>query len=108
VFADEGGAQVHPHVFRSVLGHDRGIVEYQVRQTANGADVSAIGEPDDTRGIERAIAGQLRRLGVDGPLVTVSVVTELDRQQTGKMRRFVPYSAVRRSCGNTFDTLARM
>ena len=42
VFTYDGGVQVHPHVFRSVLCRDRGIVEYQVRQTATGADVAAI------------------------------------------------------------------
>ncbi len=92
VFAYEGGVLVHPHVFRSVLCRDRGIVEYQVCQTATGAQVLAIGLPADATGIERSISGELRRLGVRDPLVTVRVVDQLTRQQTGKMRRFVPMS----------------
>ena len=33
------GVQVHPHLFRSTLGRQRNIVEYQVRQTERGADI---------------------------------------------------------------------
>ncbi len=90
VFAYEHGVVVHPHVFRSVLCRDRGIVEYQVCQTATGADVLSIGVPADATGVERAIASELRRLGVSDPLVTFRVVNQLERQHTGKMRRFVP------------------
>ena len=41
------GTAIHPHVFRSCLGR-QGLVEYQVRQTARGADISAVtsGEVD--------------------------------------------------------------
>ena len=55
---------VHPHVFRSVLGRERWIVEYQVSQTMTGADIAAIGQPSDAVSIERAIATELQRLGV--------------------------------------------
>jgi phenylacetate-coenzyme A ligase PaaK-like adenylate-forming protein len=93
VFAYERGVLVHPHVFRSVLCRDRGILEYQVCQTATGADVLAIGVPADATAVERAIASELRRLGVRNPLVTVRAVNQLERQQTGKIRRFVSLSA---------------
>jgi phenylacetate-coenzyme A ligase PaaK-like adenylate-forming protein len=90
VFAYEGGVLVHPHVFRSVLCRERAIVEYQVCQTATGAELFAIGSPADAPGIEREIAGELRRLGVQDAVVTLHVVNQLERQHTGKMRRFVP------------------
>jgi phenylacetate-coenzyme A ligase PaaK-like adenylate-forming protein len=90
VFEYQDGVLVHPHVFRSVLCRDRGIVEYQILQTARGATVLAVGSEPDSAGIERAIAGELRRLGVAGGDVTFRVVSQLERQPTGKMRRFVP------------------
>jgi phenylacetate-coenzyme A ligase PaaK-like adenylate-forming protein len=92
VFAYERGVLVHPHVFRSILCRDRGILEYQVRQTATGVDVLTIGVPNGAS-VERAIASELRHLGVREPLVTVRSVDQLERQHTGKMRRFVPLSA---------------
>jgi phenylacetate-coenzyme A ligase PaaK-like adenylate-forming protein len=92
VFVYERSVQVHPHVFRSVLCRERGILEYQVRQTAAGVDVLAMGAPD-TVGVERALVSELRRLGVREPKVTVLSVDHLERQHTGKMRRFVPLSA---------------
>jgi phenylacetate-coenzyme A ligase PaaK-like adenylate-forming protein len=90
VFAYEGGVLVHPHVFRSALSRDRAILEYRVCQTATGADVLSVGAPADAHAIERAIAEQLQRLGVRNPVVTVRAVHQLERQDTGKMRRFVP------------------
>jgi hypothetical protein len=65
-------------------------VEYQVCQTATGAEVWATGRPGDPADIEGSITGELQRLGVREPVVTVRVVDRLERQQTGKMRRFVP------------------
>jgi phenylacetate-coenzyme A ligase PaaK-like adenylate-forming protein len=90
VFEYEQGVLVHPHVFRSVLCREREIVEYQVRQTEDGADVLAVGMPLDTAAVERAIGGELQRLGVKRASVRVRTVDHLERQRTGKMRRFVP------------------
>src|SRR5262245_46262870 len=39
VFRYASGIVVHPHVFRSVLGRDGRIIEYQVREMLRGADV---------------------------------------------------------------------
>jgi phenylacetate-coenzyme A ligase PaaK-like adenylate-forming protein len=93
VFEYADGVLVHPHVFRSVLCRDRTIVEYQVRQTPRGADVLAVGSDADSTRIEQAIADELTRLGVSSPNVTFRVVHRLERQRTGKMRRFVPVPA---------------
>jgi len=95
VFAYEGGVLVHPHVFRSALSRDRAILEYRVCQTATGADVLSVGAPADAHAIERAIADHLQRLGVRNPIVTVRAVNQLERQDTGKMRRFVPLPPTR-------------
>ena len=91
-FAYGDGVLVHPHVFRSVLGCAAGIVEYQVQQTARGAEVLALGALDDCVATARRLESELARLGVSAPSVTVRVVSRLERQATGKMRRFVPLS----------------
>jgi phenylacetate-CoA ligase len=93
VFAYPGGQVVHPIVFASLLGRDRGLVEYQVRQTPTGAEVLVVGAPADPDGLARALAAELARLGVPDPGVEVAVVARLDRQATGKVRRFRPLEA---------------
>lgn len=47
----------------------------------------------DPAAIERAMTSELGRLGVNSPVATFRVVAQLERQPTGKMRRFVPLSA---------------
>ncbi|HEV3399195.1 MAG TPA: hypothetical protein VG693_07875, partial [Actinomycetes bacterium] len=94
VFAYPGGQVVHPHVFASVLRRDPGIVEYQVRQVPSGAEVLVVGDPADPAAVGRAIAAELARMGVPDPAVAVAVVDRLERQATGKVRRFRPLEAV--------------
>jgi phenylacetate-CoA ligase len=94
VFTYPGGQLVHPHVFGSVLRRDRGIVEYQVRQTPAGAEVLVVGAPADPPAIARRVAAELAGLGVPGPAVEVRVVDQLERQPTGKVRRFRPLEVV--------------
>ena len=90
-FVYPGGVSVHPHVFRSSLGQQRQIVEYQVRQTARGADVRVIAETEiDCGFVALKIQEALVALGFDQPEVTVTRVAALDRQTSGK--RFVPLS----------------
>ncbi len=92
-FAYSGGVLVHPHAFRSVLGREPAIVEYQVRQASAGAEILVVGAPADPATIEREIAAQLARVGVPRPSVRLRVVAGLERQATGKVRRFVPLAA---------------
>jgi phenylacetate-coenzyme A ligase PaaK-like adenylate-forming protein len=90
-FTYAGGVRVHPFTFRSVLGRERSIVEYQVRQTARGADVRARCEgPVDAARIAEALRAALIGAGLTGAEVSVTPVEGLDRQATGKLRRFVP------------------
>jgi phenylacetate-coenzyme A ligase PaaK-like adenylate-forming protein len=86
-----GGVAVHPHVFRSALGRCRHVLEYQVRQTSSGAEVAArCTGPVDIPALEAEIAGELACLGLPAPRVTVTPVEHLDRQSSGKLKRFVP------------------
>jgi phenylacetate-CoA ligase len=63
VFTYPGGLVVHPHVFGAQLRRDRGIVEYQVRQTPAGAEVLVVGAPADPAATGR---GPGRRAGPPG------------------------------------------
>ncbi len=85
-----GGVAVHPHVFRSPLGRRRHVLEYQVRQTPGGAEVAArcIG-PVDIPALEAEMAGELARLGLPAPEVRVTPVERIERQSSGKLKRFI-------------------
>jgi phenylacetate-coenzyme A ligase PaaK-like adenylate-forming protein len=88
-FVYPDGTAIHPHVFRTCLGHQH-LVEYQVRQTARGADISvATSAAVDTDALESRIEAALRDLGLPSPRVTIGIVDRVDRQGSGKLKRFV-------------------
>ena len=74
---------VHPLVFGSVLRRDRGIVEYQVRQTRYGAEIQVVGAPADPAMVGRAVAAELA-IGLADASVQVRPVDQLERQATGR------------------------
>jgi phenylacetate-CoA ligase len=82
-------ALVHPHVFRSVLGCDAGIIEYQVRQTHRGAEIAIRGDTNPQR-IQHELQRGLEQLGLQRPEIKITTVSHLPRQDTGKIRRFLP------------------
>ena len=84
------GVSVHPHLFRSVLGREAAISEYQVQQTPRGAAIvvcadGAVDIESLTRKLEQALAGS----GCPEPAVTVSVVDSIPTLATGKLKRFL-------------------
>jgi hypothetical protein len=82
---------VHPFTFRSALGRERAIVEYQVRQTARGADVRVRRQGGlDTARVAETLRAALADLGLASAEVTVTPVETLERQASGKFKRFVP------------------
>jgi phenylacetate-coenzyme A ligase PaaK-like adenylate-forming protein len=92
-FVYPGGCTVHPLVFRSPLGRAAGVIEYQVWQTADGADVRVVCEsPIDVHGLRTALCRALADAGFPSAVVTVTAVERLQRLGTGKLRRFVPLS----------------
>lgn len=92
-FVYQGGASVHPHVFRSALSHYPEIVEYEVRQTQRGADIRVVSDTDlDTHTLGYTLQGALERVGLSDPRVDVTLVASLARQASGKLKRFVPLS----------------
>jgi phenylacetate-coenzyme A ligase PaaK-like adenylate-forming protein len=86
-----GTLTVHPHLFRTRLGREGSIVEYQVCQTECGADIAirAVGAVDlDT--VRVRVTEDLRRLGLSSPRVTLTLTRAIDRGTAGKLKRFVP------------------
>jgi phenylacetate-coenzyme A ligase PaaK-like adenylate-forming protein len=91
VFRYPSGIVVHPHAFRSVLGRDAQVLEYQVRQTVRGADVLLRTRGSvDVEPLARALEAELDRVGCPQPLVTARVVARIPRVGVGKLKRFVP------------------
>ena len=85
-----GTAAIPASVFRHVLGTDPRVSEYQVHQTARGAEVLVVGDPD-TEALVSASVSALSRHGLAGAEVTVRAVDRLQRHEsTGKLKRFIP------------------
>jgi phenylacetate-coenzyme A ligase PaaK-like adenylate-forming protein len=87
-----GQRMVPASAFRHVLGTDPLISEYQVRQTAGGANVLVVGSPD-VRAVAAALISSLRPYGLTNPEVGVGVVEQIPRNaSTGKLKRFIALS----------------
>jgi phenylacetate-CoA ligase len=90
VFSYSGGAVVHPRAFDSELDREAGLVEYQVWQTPDGADIKVLGTLAAPAAIQRALELQLTRLGVADATVRLQTVGHFERLASGKVRRFIP------------------
>lgn len=89
-FAYTNDLSVHPHLFRSALGHPE-IIEYQVRQTQRGAEICIVAAATlDVGALQTKIAAALAKLGLPDPRVAIELVAALPRQASGKLKRFVP------------------
>ena len=90
VFVYGNGVSVHPHLFRSILGRERAISEYQVQQTRAGAEIVVCADsPFNVDSLNCKLQEALARLGCPEPTVTVNVVDEIPRLATGKLKRFL-------------------
>ena len=78
--------------FRHVLGTDPRISEYQVTQTATGADILTVGHPD-IDALTAEVIATLRGCGLPNPKVEIEIVDRIPRQQaSGKLKRFIALS----------------
>jgi phenylacetate-coenzyme A ligase PaaK-like adenylate-forming protein len=85
-----GSHTVPASAFRHVLGTDRRIVEYQVLQTEDGADVLVVAAAE-VQSLVPALVAAMRRHGVAHPSIRMRSVETLGRNQaSGKLKRFVP------------------
>ena len=90
-FIYQDGSRVHPHVFRSALTRTRGVTEYRVLQTADGATVEIrAGSEVDVADLAARLTDGVRSAGVPNAHVVVARVDSFPRTETGKVRRFVP------------------
>lgn len=88
------GLRVHPLAFHDPLGHNRNVVEYQVRQTPRGADVSMVTKgPVEIAHLRDELIGSLERVGLSRPEISLSVVSRLERTAAGKLKRFLPVAS---------------
>lgn len=63
------GTVIHPHVFRSTLGGEPRIIEYQVRQAPRGAAISIVAEgPVDLPTLSRQLETSPMNAGTQHPL----------------------------------------
>jgi len=84
------GVSVHPHLFRSILGREPAISEYQVQQTRTGAMIVVCADGAvDLEGLTRKLELALAESGCPEPMATVSVVERIPTLATGKLKRFL-------------------
>jgi len=82
---------VHHNVFASPLLNENNILEYQVFQTAKGADIKILTSNQfDKTILERTISNSLSNLGISDPTVYISNVDSFNYPPSGKLRRFIP------------------
>ena len=91
-FKYAGDVLIHPIVFRTPLGQNPGVEQYQVRQTERGADIGVIArERFDVERLRADVADALQSRGLDNPDITIRLVETLEHhKETGKMKRFIP------------------
>ena len=91
-FKYAGDVLIHPMVFRTPLGQNPSIEQYQVHQTERGADIAVIARDKvDVDRLHADIVEALQSRGLDNPEVTIRLVEMLEHhKETGKMRRFIP------------------
>jgi phenylacetate-CoA ligase len=84
-----GPTTIPAGAFRHVLGTDPRVSEYQVTQTASGAEISVVGGPD-VDALTSSVVAALRRYGLSAPEIRIRVVDRISRHEaTGKLRRFI-------------------
>ena len=85
-----GGCAVSTVVFETRMIATPGIVNWQIRQTARGADVLVEQAGDaDLPGLRERLQSALGEAGLDGAEVAVRAVEKIERTRGGKVRRFV-------------------
>tara|TARA_Y100000310_G_scaffold22421_1_gene21509 strand:- start:4123 stop:5508 length:1386 start_codon:yes stop_codon:yes gene_type:complete len=89
-----GSATVHPQVFRSPLGREANVLEYRVTQTPSGAQIAICTRGAvDLKSLKKLICDGVRRAGLQEPQVDIRLVDSLQRQDSGKLKRFIPLPA---------------
>jgi phenylacetate-coenzyme A ligase PaaK-like adenylate-forming protein len=86
-----GAVTIHPQIFRSPLGREANVIEYRVTQTRRGAEIALCTRgPVDLPRLVSIICDGLTNAGLAVPEVEVHLVAALDREVSGKVKRFLP------------------
>jgi phenylacetate-coenzyme A ligase PaaK-like adenylate-forming protein len=90
-FVYAGGTVVHPVALGDPLLLDPAVLDFQVRQTASGVEVSVRtpGAGVDLEPFRRQLVAVLLAAGIPEPTVLISRVDAFDRLWSGKQPRFV-------------------
>jgi phenylacetate-coenzyme A ligase PaaK-like adenylate-forming protein len=90
VFEYGDGVRIYPMVLGFALEKERGLIEYQVRQTRRGVAIRAIVEPSiPAESLGDRARAVLDDAGLAHPEVTVELVDHIDRLPSGKLRQFI-------------------
>jgi phenylacetate-CoA ligase len=85
------GLSVDVDVFETPLNEYRNIVQYQVRQKPDGAEILIVSKGDVAVDKVRSdIKGGLEQIGLKNAAVSVKIVDGLERTRLGKAKRYVP------------------
>lgn len=86
-----GATAVHPLALELAVLEQPNIIEYQIRQTAEGAHLlfRRKGEVDTAR-LEAKMRQALIGYGLAAPVARIEEVARLERTPAGKLKRFVP------------------
>ncbi|MDA1300060.1 MAG: hypothetical protein O2868_08270 [Proteobacteria bacterium] len=86
-----GSIRIHPILFRGPLARAPGLLEFQVRQTPDGASIDYLANSDiNETELTRSVIKSLRGAGLDAPSVVLQRVDRLERVGVGKLKRFFP------------------
>ena len=90
-----GTIEIHPLVIRTVLVSNPNVLDYQVRQTARGIDVSLLADRTfDLEELRVGLREKLAAAGLPEAEVELRATDELERNpRTGKLARFLPLRA---------------
>jgi phenylacetate-coenzyme A ligase PaaK-like adenylate-forming protein len=91
-FEYAGDVQIHPLVFRTPLGQNPLIAEYQVRQTERGAAIGIVATGAiDVAPLRQELVNALAKSGLADAQIEINLVDSLERhKETGKLKRFIP------------------
>ena len=92
IFLYPGGIHIHPMIFRTPLGQNPGIAEYQVFQTRDGAKIAVVATgPIDVATLRQELIDGLAKSGLPNAQIEIDLVDSLKRhEETGKLKRFIP------------------
>src|SRR5262249_55916944 len=88
---DYDGQQIHAFQFSFVIDSEPHVTEYQVEQTSRGARIrlKATG-PIDVDLMRAKLEREFAMNGIRKATVAIDIVSEIPRQQVGKLRHFIP------------------